>query len=759
MELQSNSNFALVKQQNALLENTTNLQLLINYFLLSYQITSCNNLKLRHLYLRNIFDKIQDNKLHQLLNQKVGKILEKFFRRKSHVAPNMNMPLDSLWLIDTKEQYVDTDESNQIFVFLQFTINKIIKEFTELARPVVKKYSKMTVMQYSKAVCEKKLSQFSIEHPLVNKFYNLVTVFDDFLISLLSNESCGFNNENTISAIAVLNWRFVLQDMGDLIVFDKNNKMFNLNETLSQLIVRYKWFIKNTVNYFKKYSTAKTINDLLKAVEFINKSIENNFSNFVKISKTFVKNTARPLPLTSVEKINILNDLQVTVNQLSVISTPNNLNKYKLISVTQTVGEQLIEIIKELRKIDFDNVSEITEKLDGIKNNFNCVLQKEIQLTEIQLLPVIDLIGVYILSDLKNACFLERTSLEAQDKCQILRKLSTVPVELKEILETYFATKDERLMHELRLLTSMYFTNAICLSPSYCLNTNTTEEDSKQLSRHVPVLMNVVTSLCVAFDGNRDLVCMANLGKQKDKVKQLRYLNEVMWKTIPGIYSDADFIRYNLIHFLLIQHIYICNFCFSNSDAKYVTESFNNFIRLLEKSLIGNITTTSSISDSINNCVCKITEIYNVNKESDEMVRNKEKVMLLFMELCAEVEKLQNATNIQKTIHTANIYCLLNYIKALFNSQLQVIDPLEKNVLKKKYCEEERTICTNLRDAFVSQNDIYSANNKTLHPFVEILSEKINKYLQKETDLEKLVAVRPPDLTYQSLLKVSYNRR
>lgn len=199
------------------------------------------------------------------------------------------------------------------------------------------------------------------------------------------------------------------------------------------------------------------------------------------------------------------------------------------------------------------------------------------------------------------------------------------------------------------------------------------------------------------------------------------------------------------------------NFCFSNCDAKYITDSFNNFIKLLERSLTGNITSTGSISDSINTCVCKITEIYNSNKESDEMVRNKERVMLLFIKLCTEVEKLQKATNIQKIIHTANVYCLLNYMKANFNSQLQVIDPLEKNVLKKKYSEEERNICTNLCDAFVAQNDIYSGDSKTLHPFVKILSAKINKYLQKETDLEKLVAVRPLDLSYQSLLKVNYN--
>lgn len=173
---------------------------------------------------------------------------------------------------------------------------------------------------------------------------------------------------------------------------------------------------------------------------------------------------------------------------------------------------------------------------------------------------------------------------------------------------------------------------------------------------------------------------------------------------------------------------------------------------MLELSLTGQ-NSNSSISDVTEICINKINSIYGSTKESEEMMKHKDKTLSIFKELSREVEKLRTVNKMEKLICIGHVYCLLNYIKALFNSQLQVIDPLEKNVLKKKYTEEERNICTNLRDTFIAQNDIYSGNTRALHPLCAILSTKISYYLQKEIELDKLVAVRPTNIPYQSLLK------
>lgn len=200
--------------------------------------------------------------------------------------------------------------------------------------------------------------------------------------------------------------------------------------------------------------------------------------------------------------------------------------------------------------------------------------------------------------------------------------------------------------------------------------------------------------------------------------------------------------------------ILIINVVFRKNDSDYILHSFEKFILLLEKSLTGQ-NTGASVTETIDICTQKINEIYDQNTESPDILNSKKKILNIFDQLCRQVEILKNAEDMSMLIHTANVYCLLSYIKTLLNSQLQVIDPLEKIVLKKKYCEEERIICTDMKDAFVLQNEVYSGNFKALHPFCAILAIKIKAYEEKEFELAKHVAARPSNISYQSLLKVN----
>lgn len=142
--------------------------------------------------------------------------------------------------------------------------------------------------------------------------------------------------------------------------------------------------------------------------------------------------------------------------------------------------------------------------------------------------------------------------------------------------------------------------------------------------------------------------------------------------------------------------------------------------------------------------------------DAKEMVLNRKFFTKYILQCTSELEKIA-ATNddIELSFHTANLFCLTNFCKTLLNMQLQVIDPLQKVILKKKYCEEEKQICIDFKETLEKYNEVYSFTQRTIHPFHNILLSRIQSYEEKENELEKKIAERPQDQSYIDLLKVS----
>lgn len=119
---------------------------------------------------------------------------------------------------------------------------------------------------------------------------------------------------------------------------------------------------------------------------------------------------------------------------------------------------------------------------------------------------------------------------------------------------------------------------------------------------------------------------------------------------------------------------------------------------------------------------------------------------------------INKENKMQQLDYVANIYILLNLFKALLNSKLPPIDRLTKVTFKKNYALKEKTLFENLLKSFEMQNEIYSNTAKTLHPLCAIIETKIANLREKIVQFGKYIAVRPEDVKYASVIKVSQLR-
>lgn len=191
--------------------------------------------------------------------------------------------------------------------------------------------------------------------------------------------------------------------------------------------------------------------------------------------------------------------------------------------------------------------------------------------------------------------------------------------------------------------------------------------------------------------------------------------------------------------------------CFRCCETKYLLEDYAQFLQTFAKSL--GVASESASEQLLQNCLIQLEQLYQSTKIK---VEHEDKNMLatILKQLSEEISKLLNETNVTVKLDSiSNVYILLNYFKALLNSKLPPVDRLIKVALKKKYCLEEKTTFEALLLSYKLQNDVYSDSKKTLSPFCGIISERIKSLEEKDADLGKYVAIRPEEISYETVAK------
>lgn len=191
----------------------------------------------------------------------------------------------------------------------------------------------------------------------------------------------------------------------------------------------------------------------------------------------------------------------------------------------------------------------------------------------------------------------------------------------------------------------------------------------------------------------------------------------------------------------------LCRCC----ETKYLLEDYTYFLKTFAKSL--GVVSESTTEEVLQNCLAKLEHLYQSTKIKIEH-DDKNLLTTILNKLSEEISKLFNETNTTiKLDCISNVYILLNYFRALLNSKLPPIDRLTKVALKKKYCLEEKTTFEALLLSYKLQNDVYSDSKKTLSPFCGIITEHIRTLEEKDVDLGKYIAVRPENISYETIRK------
>lgn len=706
--LQFNHDLELIKQQTILLKPD------VNYLLATYTVTSIKNLDLRRLYIKSNFD-----------CEKFGNALYMAIKEFINDSFDLEFPLDEKWLPGTT---IEHPNSNRLILFLYFKANKIAHDKKQIVTG--RKFTKFSIMEYSQQVIEKKISQSSINNTLIVKYYSIIKEFDEFFETLLKTVDINLTNDEIVNCFVILNWRFVLEKLGETVIYDKANKNINVDNILSELIVRYKWFLKATVSYFIKFSEEKHSKKLMTVLNLVNESIQSDLSHFKKIAKRYMKNIIRPTPFTNKKQIENHSYYLRILSECS-INTDKNDDFQKQVSFVINETEKCNEILK--LRLDFDD----SNQLKSLYETITSCKPEIVTATQVQRLPVDDLMALYLIMNIRTSLIYDKNIDD--EKIQTVLKISTVPLQLQSLFYIYIKNHDKKLFHEILTSIMTYYKSAPATSPMKFIQWNKINNEdfiNQKLVLYSPVLSFSITNLFISSN-LRDLCKVTDLGSYKTNQDQLRYLNELLWLNSSAISSES--------------------FDFAKNDLKYIVKSFKIFVETLAKTL--NVEESETLCGKVYAIIEKINAMFVDRIDSKEMLGNKDNFVKYLEQITEELLQIGRTKNdIKLLFHIANIYCLLNYCKAILNTQLQVIDPLQKIVLRKEYCGEERKICEDMKGTYEKMNQIYSPSEKTLHPYCKIMGMKIKQYEEKEAELSKLVAMRPEDLFYSTLVKdVTHN--
>lgn len=198
-------------------------------------------------------------------------------------------------------------------------------------------------------------------------------------------------------------------------------------------------------------------------------------------------------------------------------------------------------------------------------------------------------------------------------------------------------------------------------------------------------------------------------------------------------------------------------FCFSENECKYIMNRLITFLEDLGASL--NMPLNLMPEEKFWFCIAQIKNVYEKFEFADR-VDDKDVFVTILQELELEFGKFNEESDvIIKLDRISNVYILLNLVKSLLNSKLPMIDRLAKIKFKKNYAIREKENLEAFLQSFKLQNEIYSNSHDTLHPLCNEIVRKIDELKNEIDRFGKYVAVRPDNLKYTTVIKVSVNKK
>lgn len=187
---------------------------------------------------------------------------------------------------------------------------------------------------------------------------------------------------------------------------------------------------------------------------------------------------------------------------------------------------------------------------------------------------------------------------------------------------------------------------------------------------------------------------------------------------------------------------------FSELESRYLQNRFKTFIKEFNESLNGK--NCDNFSQNIEDVQAALTKIQTEvgSRKSVQYIINK-------IDYCNErLVAFNNETNLNnKLLLLSDLFMNLNYIEAIFNSNLSLIDPLAKKALKKKYCLQSIRQFEDIKTAFELQSQAFIEGSE-LHSYIKPVNALLKRLKNKNEELGKYVAVRSKTVLYETMLKV-----
>jgi hypothetical protein len=256
--------------------------------------------------------------------------------------------------------------------------------------------------------------------------------------------------------------------------------------------------------------------------------------------------------------------------------------------------------------------------------------------------------------------------------------------------------------------------------------TATTELSNRENLSSGPILVSLVTELL--FDQSQQpgakkssIIRNVTLGSHGNRLKQLKILNDLLWKNSVSINSDEFDVASNdlqTLRYLLDNFLATC--VKVESDPRF-------------KELIENETLTSNVKSTI----------------ADE-----------YLTPLKNLHRIYESIEVDLNVKRGEAWTLLGYLQTFIFGNMGYIDPVHKVALKLCYVDEDITDCEKtIYVATVYSKILGLTDNRHIHPRLHHLKESLTSLKTKRDSLSNLKAVRPANTEFIALSKEFNNFR
>lgn len=583
--------------------------------------------------------------------------------------------------------------------------------------------------------------------------------------------------------------------LGKLPLVDKteqtSNIYGNLDETILVLRVHYKWlvkFVKTLFAFGEKFNLSvesrNEIERLAVMIESIDDSVKCVDDPFRKVAKRLKKHLDLPLPFSSEIGATVYSQVKKLSNELGICAIDRGDSTLKSdLKIILLQKEEATKIRAELMSLwknfykNRDSEEKVLQNLHDIEEFFdrlNLGLRTPVEISEalaqiqacrerdiidlsakVQLWPIYEYIFFLLANNLHRRISEDR-EIEASNRAlEELSKIPSLPINLVAllgaiVLEENGSKERNRMKHELFPRLDRFTRSSCAFNDSrnvlrwqgiseFDIEKSIMNFETCKIVDPIdsPILVNLVSELIInkcKTVHEKSILATARLGTYRSRMRQLKGLNEMLWRNSVAL-NSPDYDRARNDRLTLLSYLKV----FLDAEARMANERDAGLV------------VEAEVAKQKNNRGIELEE-----KLKRDYVEPLNELKRKTREISDSSEARDN-----EQLERAKAWILLGYLQVFLFGNLGYIDPIHKISLKLRYVEEDIEDCrksiyvANLNarirgDSFPSKN----TSRRTIATRESLASLEIER-----DELKTCKAVRPSSMEFVALAKETHNFR